>query len=128
MSISKTKNEYKIAVVPGDGIGNEVMEATISVLDALGINFNYVYGEAGDECEKKNGTPLPQETLDIIRSCDACLFGAAGESAADVIVKIRQEMKMYANLRPIKSYPNTNALYGAEDITENIIKTLNAKK
>ena len=115
MSISKIKNEYRIAVVPGDGIGKEVMEATISVLDELGINFNYVYGEAGDECGEKNGTPLPEETLDIIRSCDACLFGAAGESAADVIVKIRQEMKMYANLRPVKSYPNTNALFDDVD-------------
>ena len=115
MSISKTKNEYKIAVVPGDGIGKEVMEATILVLDALDINFNYIYGEAGDECGEKNGTPLPSKTLDIIRSCDACLFGAAGESAADVIVKIRQEMKMFANLRPIKSYPNTNALFDDVD-------------
>ena len=96
MNTSKTKDKYRIAVVPGDGIGKEVMEATILVLDALDIDFDYVYGEAGDECGKKNGTPLPGETLDIIRSCDACLFGAAGESAADVIVKIRQEMKTMA--------------------------------
>lgn len=115
MNTSKTKDKYRIAVVPGDGIGKEVMEATILVLDALDIDFDYVYGEAGDECGKKNGTPLPGETLDIIRSCDACLFGAAGESAADVIVKIRQEMKMFANLRPIKSYPNTNALFDDVD-------------
>ena len=115
MNTSKTKDKYRIAVVPGDGIGKEVMEATILVLDALDIDFDYVYGEAGDECGKKNGTPLPGETLDIIRSCDACLFGAAGESAADVIVKIRQEMKMFANLIPIKSYPNTNALFDDVD-------------
>ena len=115
MSTSKTKDKYRIAVIPGDGIGKEVMEATILVLDALDINFDYVYGEAGDECGEKNGTPLPGETLDIIRSCDACLFGAAGETAADVIVKIRQEMKMFANLRPVKSYPNTNALFDDVD-------------
>ena len=94
MSTSKTKDKYNIAVIPGDGIGKEVMKATISVLDELDIEFDYVYGEAGDECGQKTGTPLPQETLDIIRNADACLFGAAGESAADVIVKIRQEMKM----------------------------------
>lgn len=87
------------------------MEATILVLDSLGIDFDYVYGEAGDECLEKTGTALPEETLDIIRNADACLFGAAGETAADVIVKIRQEMKMFANLRPVKSYPNTNSLY-----------------
>lgn len=111
MNTSKTKDKYQIAVVPGDGIGHEVMEATIHVLDALDVNFDYIYGEAGDECLEKTGTALPKETLDIIRNADACLFGAAGETAADVIVKIRQEMKMFANLRPIKSYPNTNSLF-----------------
>ena len=110
MNTSRTKDKYQIAVVPGDGIGKEVMEAAIYVLDSLGIDFEYVYGEAGDECLEKNGTALPEETLDIIRNADACLFGAAGETAADVIVKIRQEMKMFANLRPVKAYPNTNSL------------------
>ncbi len=111
MNTSKTKDKYQIAVVPGDGIGKEVMQATLLVLDSLGIDFDYVYGEAGDECLEKTGTALPDETLDIIRNADACLFGAAGETAADVIVKIRQEMKMFANLRPVKSYPNTNSLF-----------------
>lgn len=111
MNTSKTKeNKYKIAVVPGDGIGREVMEATISVLDTFDIDFDYVYGEAGDECLEKTGTALPQETIDIVRDADACLFGAAGETAADVIVKLRQEMKMFANLRPVKSYPNTKSI------------------
>lgn len=87
------------------------MQAAIFVLDSLDIDFDYVYGEAGDECLEKTGTALPGETLDIIRNADACLFGAAGETAADVIVKIRQEMKMFANLRPVKSYPNTNSLF-----------------
>ena len=114
------KNSYKIAVVPGDGIGVEVMEATISVLDGLDIDFEYEYGLAGDECNEEKGTPLPQETLDIIKDADACLFGAAGETAADVIVRIRQEMKMFANLRPVKSYPNTNALF--EDVDFMIVR------
>ena len=111
MNTSKTKDKYQIAIVPGDGIGREVMEATLSVLDSLDIDFDYVYGEAGDECLVKTGSALPDETLQIIRNADACLFGAAGETAADVIVKIRQEMKMFANLRPVKSYPNTNSLF-----------------
>jgi 3-isopropylmalate dehydrogenase len=109
--LNTSKNNYQIAVIPGDGIGKEVMEATISVLDKLNLNFNYVYGEAGDECLKENGTALPEKTLEIIKNSDACLFGAAGETAADVIVKIRQEMKMFANLRPVKTYPNTNSLF-----------------
>ena len=112
MSTSNKKdNKYQIAVIPGDGIGKEVMEATISVLDESNVDFDYVYGIAGDECNEEHGTPLPQETIDIVRDSDACLFGAAGETAADVIVKIRQEMKMFANLRPVKSYPNTKSVF-----------------
>lgn len=112
MSTSNKKdNKYQIAVIPGDGIGKEVMEATISVLDELDVDFDYVYGIAGDEYNEEHGTPLPQETIDIVRDSDACLFGAAGETAADVIVKIRQEMKMFANLRPVKSYPNTKSVF-----------------
>ena len=120
MNTSKTKNKYQIAVIPGDGIGKEAMEAAIYILDSLDIDFEYVYGEAGDECLEKNGTALPTETLDIIRNADACLFGAAGETAADVIVKIRQEMKMFANLRPVKAYPNTNSL--SDDIDFMIVR------
>lgn len=119
MSTSKT-NSYKIAVIPGDGIGKEVMEATLDVLNGLDIDFKYVYGDAGDECLEKTGTALPSETLDLIRDADACLFGAAGETAADVIVKIRQEMKLFANLRPVKSYPNTNSLF--DDIDFMIVR------
>ena len=121
MNTSKTKeNKYNIAVIPGDGIGREVMEATISVLDALNLDFDYVYGEAGDECLEKTGTALPEETIEIVRAADACLFGAAGETAADVIVKLRQEMKMFANLRPVKAYPNTNSL--SDDIDFMIVR------
>ena len=111
---------FKITVIPGDGIGKEVMEATINVLDALNLDFKYTYGDAGDECLEKTGTALPKETLDLIKNSDACLFGAAGETAADVIVKIRQEMKMFANLRPVKSYPNTNSLF--EDVDFMIVR------
>ncbi|MBO7519080.1 MAG: NAD-dependent isocitrate dehydrogenase, partial [Methanobrevibacter sp.] len=102
---------YNIAVIPGDGIGREVMDACIKVLDSLDIDFNFNYGEAGDECLEKNGEALPDETIELAKSADACLFGAAGETAADVIVRLRQELNLFANLRPVKSYPNTNALF-----------------
>lgn len=102
---------YKIAVIPGDGIGKEVMEATLNVLDTLGLDLEYEFGEAGDECKEKNGIALPEETIQLIKKSDACLFGAAGETAADVIVKLRQEMDLFVNLRPIKSYPNTHSLF-----------------
>ena len=102
---------YKIAVIPGDGIGKEVMKATLNVLEALNLDFEYEFGEAGDECKEKTGVALPQETIDIVKKTDACLFGAAGETAADVIVRLRQEMDLFANLRPVKSYPGTDSLF-----------------
>jgi len=102
---------YKIAVIPGDGIGKEVMEATLHILEALDVEFDYQFAEAGDEYMEKTGVALPPETVDIVKNSQACLFGAAGESAADVIVKMRQELDLYVNLRPVKSYPGTNCLF-----------------
>jgi 3-isopropylmalate dehydrogenase len=106
---------YKIAVIPGDGIGKEVMEATLHVLEALNVKFDYQFADAGDEYMKKTGVALPQETVDIVKKSQACLFGAAGESAADVIVRMRQELDLYVNLRPVKSYPGTKSLFGNLD-------------
>lgn len=119
-TLKKKENKYNIAVIPGDGIGSEVMESTIAVLNNLNLDFNYIYGEAGDACLEKTGYALPEKTIEIVKNADACLFGAAGETAADVIVKLRQEMKMFANLRPVKSYPNTNSL--AENIDFIIVR------
>ncbi|AXV40220.1 isocitrate/isopropylmalate family dehydrogenase [Methanobacterium sp. BAmetb5] len=102
---------YKIAVIPGDGIGKEVMEATLHVLEAIDVEFDYTFADAGDEYMEKTGVALPQETVDIVKSSQACLFGAAGESAADVIVKMRQELDLYVNLRPVKSYPGTKSFF-----------------
>ncbi len=69
---------YKIAVIPGDGIGKEVMEATLHILDATKIEFEYTFADAGDEYADKTGIPLSQETIDIVKQTQACLFGAAG--------------------------------------------------
>jgi len=102
---------YKITVIPGDGIGKEVMKATLHVLNCLNLDIEYIFADAGDEYAEKYGEPLPKETIDLVKNADACLFGAAGETAADVIVKLRQEMDLFANLRPVKSYPGTNALF-----------------
>ena len=66
MSTSRTKDSYQIAVIPGDGIGREVMQATIEVLNSLDIDFEYVYGDAGDECLERTGTALPSETLKCV--------------------------------------------------------------
>ena len=102
---------YKISVIPGDGIGKEVMEAALHILEAIDVEFDYTFAEAGDEYEAVSGVALPQETIDIVKDSQACLFGAAGESAADVIVKLRQILDLYVNLRPVKSYPGTKAIF-----------------
>ena len=94
---------YNIAVIPGVGIGKEVVKATITVLDSLDIDFNYTYAEAGDECKEKTGKALPDDTLELAKNSDAVLFGAAGETAADVIVRLRRELNTFVNLRPVKS-------------------------
>ena len=97
-------NKYRITVIPGDGIGKEVMEAALRVLDASNVDFDYTFADAGDEQLEKTGVALPQETLDTVKKSQACLFGAVGESAADVIVKLRKELDLYVNLRPVHSY------------------------
>ncbi|WP_303235644.1 isocitrate/isopropylmalate family dehydrogenase [Methanosphaera cuniculi] len=94
---------YNIAVLGGDGIGPEVVEATITILDKLPIEFNYTYADCGDACKEKTGVALPDETIEIAKKSDAVLFGAAGETAADVIVRLRRELETFVNLRPVKS-------------------------
>lgn len=105
---------YNIAIIPGDGIGPEQIEATLKVLDAiqekLNLKFKYSFLEAGDNCFKKYGIPLPEETIEAIKKADATLKGPVGETAADVIVKLRQLLDLYANIRPAKSYPNVPSL------------------
>jgi 3-isopropylmalate dehydrogenase len=105
---------YRIALIRGDGIGPEQAEATLLVLsrleDLLGLELEIVDAEAGDECVKKAGTPLPDETIRILRSSHACLKGPVGETAADVIVRLRQMFDLYANVRPARSLPNVPAL------------------
>lgn len=101
----------RIAVIPGDGIGKEVMDAAMIILENLNLPFDYVWLEAGDEAEKKYGKALPDETLEEVRKSDAVLFGAAGETAADVIVRLRQELNTFANIRPARTFEGVPALH-----------------
>lgn len=106
----------KIVVIPGDGIGKEVVPATLHILQNIDLPFEYVYAEAGDECMEKFGTPLPDETLELCKESDAILFGAVGETAADVIVRLRQELDLFANVRPAKSMKGVRCLYDNVDL------------
>lgn len=105
---------YKVAMIPGDGIGPELTDATLRVLDAVQERFNmdleFVKLEAGDACLEKRGVALPEGTVEAIRSSDVCLKGPVGETAADVIVRLRMMFDLYANIRPIKAYPGVPCL------------------
>ncbi|AAB90611.1 MULTISPECIES: isocitrate/isopropylmalate family dehydrogenase [Archaeoglobus] len=106
----------KIVVIPGDGIGKEVMEAAMLILEKLDLPFEYSYYDAGDEALEKYGKALPDETLEACRKSDAVLFGAAGETAADVIVRLRRELGTFANVRPAKAIEGIECLYPGLDI------------
>ncbi|MBC7110386.1 MAG: NAD-dependent isocitrate dehydrogenase [Archaeoglobi archaeon] len=122
--------KYRIAVIPGDGIGKEVMRSAIEVLEASGVPVEFTEYEAGDEILKSRGVALPEETIEGARNSDAVLFGAAGESAADVIVRLRRELGTFANIRPAKSFEGVRCLYPDVDIviirenTEDLYKML----
>ena len=110
----------KIAILPGDGIGPEVMAEAIKVLEAVGRRFGHAidleYGRIGGNAIDDFGTPLPDETVDLCRRSDAILFGAVGgpkwdspDAAArpeDGILAIRKSLGLFANLRPVKVYPS----------------------
>ncbi|MCS7120095.1 MAG: isocitrate/isopropylmalate dehydrogenase family protein [Nitrososphaerota archaeon] len=112
--------KYNVAVIPGDGIGPELTEATMNVLSAIqrkfGLAFSFLELEAGDTCYQKRGVALPPETIEAIKNSHACLKGPVGETAADVIVKLRILFDLYANIRPIKSYPNVPCLRSDIDL------------
>jgi len=111
---------YNISLIRGDGIGPDLAEAAISILntihDKLDLKFEINQLDAGDGALKKTGKALPDETFSAIKKSDACLKAPVGESAADVIVYLRRELDLYANIRPAKSYPNMNALRDDVDL------------
>ena len=103
---------YKIAIISGDGIGQEVMQACEYLLDNLDLEFSFEYGEAGFECFNKNGTTLPEETIRIANNSDAVLFGASTSTPGEPspIINLRKELNVYANIRPIKSYKGVKCI------------------
>jgi 3-isopropylmalate dehydrogenase len=104
-----------IAVVPGDGIGQEVIPVAVDVLDAVG-EFEFVHGEAGDATKAEPGSALPDETYELVVESDATLFGAAGETAADVVLPLREAVDSFVNVRPARAYPGVDALRPETDL------------
>jgi 3-isopropylmalate dehydrogenase len=113
--------DFKIAVLSGDGIGPEIIDQAIKVINALGKkfnhNFHFTHGLVGAVAIDKTGNPLPAETLDLCKSSDAVLFGAIGDPkydnnpAAKVrpeqgLLAMRKELGLYANVRPVTTFPS----------------------
>ena len=105
---------YKISLITGDGIGPELSESAISVLNTIGEKFDFKFDltelSAGDKALEQTGKALPEKTVETIKKSDVCLKAPVGESAADVIVVLRRMLDLYANIRPAKSYPHMPAL------------------
>ena len=111
--------KLKIAVLPGDGIGPEVTAQAVKVLKAIAQEFDHTfqfkYASAGAIAIDETGDPMPQETLDLCKNTDAILFGAIGDPKYDNnpsakvrpeqgLLKLRKELGLYANIRPVKAY------------------------
>ncbi len=126
--------KYKIAWLPGDGVGNEVMEAAKIVLDKLQLDAEYTHGDIGWEFWKAEANPLPDRTIELMKNTDCALFGAItslpkeeaenelipelqgkGHVYSSPIVRMRQEFNLSTNLRPCKAYAG-NPLNYRDDI------------
>ena len=94
-----------LLVAPGDGIGPEVVEATLYVMDGLGLDFELVIEPVGMAGVQERGEAITDETVDLARECDAVLFGAVetpppGTSYRSPVLTLRRELELFANVRP----------------------------
>jgi isocitrate dehydrogenase (NAD+) len=111
---------HRVTLIPGDGIGPELAEATRRVLDASGIGFEWEVVEAGEACIAQYGTPLPEHVLDSIRRNRIAIKGPittpVGEGFRSVNVTLRQTLGLYANLRPARSIRGLETRYEDVDL------------
>ncbi len=115
---------YKITLIPGDGIGPEVTEAMVKVVEASGINIEWERVEAGEKVIEEYNTPIPNYVIDTIKKNKIAIKGPIttpiGEGFKSVNVTLRQNLDLYVNLRPIKSFTGIKSKY--EDIDLVIVR------
>jgi isocitrate/isopropylmalate dehydrogenase len=110
------KKKYKIGVIPGDGIGRDVIKAAQIVLDTINeaagtFELQFLKMDTGDAAMARFGDPFPKETIEGIKETNAVLFGAAGNPHTQkVLMGFRLGFNLYANVRPIKALPGSGAL------------------
>ncbi len=111
---------HRVTFIPGDGTGPEIMEATRRVLESTGVQFDWDVQLAGAEVMERYGTPLPEPTLASIRRNKVAIKGPIttpiGSGFRSVNVGLRQELNLYACLRPCKTYPGVRSRYEGIDI------------
>ncbi|MCB8985457.1 MAG: isocitrate/isopropylmalate dehydrogenase family protein [Ardenticatenaceae bacterium] len=112
----------QLCVIPGDGIGLEVIPAATAVLQAAIPHLELIEAEAGWTYFQKHGVSVPEATLTAVRACGAGLFGAVSSPSRKVagyrsaILTLRQELDLYANIRPVTSWPNVSPRPGIDMI------------
>lgn len=121
----------KIAVLPGDGIGPEIVEQAVKVIKALGCDFEMEYADVGGVAYANHGHPLPEATLKLAKESDAILFGAVGDFKYDhlerhlrpeqAILGLRKALGLFANLRPAKCFKE---LTSASTLREEVVSGL----
>ena len=111
---------YKITLIPGDGIGPEVAKAMKKVVEATGVNIEWEEINAGEGVMEEYGTPLPQHVIDIIKKNKVAIKGPVttpvGKGFRSVNVTLRQELDLYVNLRPVKSFKGIKSRYENVDL------------
>ncbi|HYH93565.1 MAG TPA: isocitrate/isopropylmalate family dehydrogenase [Candidatus Saccharimonadales bacterium] len=111
---------HRVTLIPGDGIGPELAEATRRVLDATGVAFEWEVQDAGEGVMAEHGTPLPEHVLESIRRNKVALKGPittpVGEGFRSVNVALRQSLDLYANLRPARSMRGLETRYEDVDL------------
>lgn len=111
---------YNITLIPGDGIGPEVMMAAKDVIDASGIKINWEIAEAGAKVIEEYGTPLPDYVIESIKKNKVAIKGPVttpvGKGFRSVNVGLRQALDLYANVRPVKTYAGIPSRYENVDL------------
>ena len=111
---------YRLTLLPGDGVGPELVEATLRVLDATGVKIDWDVQIAGQAAVEKYGTPLPDQVLESLRKNRVGLKGPIttpiGSGFRSVNVALRQELDLYACVRPCKTYPGVPGPFENVDI------------
>src|SRR5579884_4415877 len=111
---------HRVTLIPGDGTGPELTEATRRVLEATGVELEWEVREAGVDVMESAGTPLPEETLASIKENKVALKGPItppiGTGFRSVNVALRAELDLYACLRPCKTYPGVRSRYDSVDV------------